>query len=236
MMANANPSTTNMNMKTNKLLLLIIVALFTNCSSDDDNSSIEITPQNIIAKWVATEMLKDNAWIPVDTTRFVPTCIVLSEDGYYWTEGMIYKNGFGQYKLDGNTVVSSEGKDICRFKSMTAYTAQAYVCNGEGNYIQFRFQRDETARYLYLPPKKWLIGTWRINGVQDGIAEFTDTKAKIIYGDMVRNESYGRSSVPWIISIGSTFSIYSANLNVTPYIMYLYRNHNTAPIKCCKIQ
>ena len=231
-----------MNMKINRLLLFfIIVVHFICCSSDNDNPPIEINPQNVIGKWISTEILHGNTWTSVDTTKYFPACLFLTKDGYFWTEGMIYKNGGGKYRFNGNIVTTTDGKQLCRFENLTAFTAQAYVSDGEGNTLQLRFQRDETARYLCLEPKEWLVGTWRIDDVQGGIAEFTDTQAKIIYGDIVLNTQYGRvSSAPKLIVIRNpndypSFLIRSADLSITPNIMYLDLKRDGNMIPCRKI-
>lgn len=219
------------------LFLLLLVSIFSCCSSDEDSSTIEVNAQNIVAKWVATEMLSGNTWIPVDTTQYLPAILFFTEDGYFWTEGMIYKNGAGKYILNGKNVTTSEGKNLCRFETLTTHTAQAYVSDGEGGTLRLRFKRDESGRFLYLDPKKWLIGTWRIDDMQGGIAEFTEARAKIIYGDIVLNDSYGRvPSIPKIIAIGEQIYIFSADLNVSPNIIYLDISRKGAPIPCRKIQ
>ena len=219
------------------LFILLFVFIFPSCSSDENSSPLEITTQNVVAKWVATEMLSGNTWVAVDTTQYLPACLFLSEDGYFWTLGMIYRNGAGKYMLDGNTITTTDGKKLCRFETLTANTAQAYVSDGEGGTLQLRFQRDETARYLYIEPKKWLVGTWHIDDIQGGIVEFSDTLAKIIYGDIILNEPYGRvSSNPWLIAIGNSILIHSADLNTIPNIMYLDMRRDGKPIPCRKIQ
>lgn len=219
------------------LFILLFVSIFPCCSSDEDSSPLEITPQNIVAKWVANEMLSGNTWVPVDTTQYLPATLYLTEDGYFWAEGMIYRNGAGKYLLNGNTVTTTDGKKLCRFENLTTQTAQAYVNDGEGRTLQLRFMRDESGRFLYLDPPKWLVGTWRIDDIQGGIAEFTETQAKIIYGDMVLNDSYGRvPSIPRIIAIGQQIYVFSADLNVFPNIMYLDMSRKGTPIPCRKIQ
>lgn len=113
--------------------------VFTACSDDDED--VKLTTEQVVGKWNVTWAQQGNESLDIPSGSIY---INLKSDGTYRT--VMFKDYYiGEWKLEGNTVVSTTTDPITeryKFTSLNGKNAEIDYSNSEGEKMKFRATKE----------------------------------------------------------------------------------------------
>lgn len=121
------------------LLAMLPMLVFTACSDDDED--VKLTTEQVVGKWNVTWAQQGNESLDIPSGSVY---INLKSDGTYRT--VMFKDYYiGEWKLEGNTVVSTTTDPITeryKFTSLNGKNAEIDYSNSEGEKMKFRATKE----------------------------------------------------------------------------------------------
>lgn len=121
------------------LLAMLPMLVFTACSDDDED--VKLTTEQVVGKWNVTWVQQGNESLDIPSGSIY---INLKSDGTYRT--VMFKDYYiGEWKLEGNTVVSTTTDPITeryKFTSLNGKNAEIDYSNSEGEKMKFRATKE----------------------------------------------------------------------------------------------
>lgn len=121
------------------LLAMLPMLVFTACSDDDED--VKLTTEQVVGKWNVTWAQQGNESLDIPSGSIY---INLKSDGTYRT--VMFKDYYiGEWKLEGNTVVSTTTDPITeryKFTSLNGKNAEIDYSNSEGEKMKFRATKE----------------------------------------------------------------------------------------------
>lgn len=121
------------------LLAMLPMLVFTACSDDDED--VKLTTEQVVGKWNVAWAQQGNESLDIPSGSVY---INLKSDGTYKT--VMFKDYYiGEWKLEGNTVVSTTTDPITeryKFTSLNGKNAEIDYSNSEGEKMKFRATKE----------------------------------------------------------------------------------------------
>jgi len=121
------------------LLAVLPMVLLSACSDDDED--VKLTTEQVVGKWNVTWAQQGNESLDIPSGSIY---INLKSDGTYRT--VMFKDYYiGEWKLEGNTVVSTTTDPITeryKFTSLNGKNAEIDYSNSEGEKMKFRATKE----------------------------------------------------------------------------------------------
>lgn len=121
------------------LLAMLPMLVFTACSDDDED--VKLTTEQVVGKWNVTWAQQGNESLDIPSGSIY---INLKSDGTYRT--VMFKDYYiGEWKLEGNTVVSTTTDPITeryKFTSLNGKNAEIDYSNSDGEKMKFRATKE----------------------------------------------------------------------------------------------